>query len=63
MGIDDKKQFLYKEKGGDFFEKFSGIYDCITEGVYSTPQNNFEKRIRDIVRSLSYIGIDPYYYT
>ena len=51
-GIDDTKQFLYKEKGGDFFEKFRWINDCITEGVYSTPQNNFEKRIRDIVRSL-----------
>ena len=54
-------QFLYKEKrGGAFFEKFSGIEDCINEGVHSTPQDHFEKRIRDIVRSLSYNGIDLY---
>ena len=40
--------FLCKEKRGDaFFEKFSGIEDCINEGVHSTPQNNFEKSIRD----------------
>ena len=63
MTIDDDftNQFLYKEKrGGAFFENFSGIEDCINEGVHSTPQNNFEKRIRDIVRGLSYIGIDLY---
>ena len=32
-GIDDTKQFLYKEKGGDFFEKFSWIQDCIDEYI------------------------------
>ena len=62
--IDDgsTNQFLYKEKrGGAFFEKFSVIEDCLNEGVHSEPQNNFETRISDIVRRLSYIGIDPYY--
>ena len=66
--IDDGSinQFLYKEKrGGAFLEKFSGINDCLIEGVYmdvKTP-NHFEKRILDIVRRLSYIRIDPFYYT
>ena len=55
-------QFLYKEKrGGAFFKKFSGIEDCINEGVHTTPQDHFEKRIRDIVRRLSYYGMDPYH--
>ena len=47
-------------RGGAFFEKFSGIEDCINEEVRTTPQNHFEKRIRDIERSLSYNGIDLY---
>ena len=62
MGIDDTKQFIYKEKGGDFFEKFRWINDCIIEGVYlnGKSKNKFERRIMDIVRSLSYIGINPF---
>ena len=66
LAIDDgsTNKFLYKEKhGGAFFENFSGIEDCINEGVHLKPQNNFERRIRDIMRGLTYIGINPYYYT
>ena len=48
--------FLCKEKSGDFFEKFGGIMDCINELVHSSPQNNFEYRIRDIGRGLTKIG-------
>ena len=58
--------FLYKEKrGGAFFEKFPRILDCINEGVFCLGgkyKNNFERRIGNIVRILSYIGIDPYRY-
>ena len=39
--IDDGStdHFLYKEKRGNaFFENFSGIEDCINEGVHSTPK-------------------------
>ena len=55
-------QFLYKEKRGDFFEKFRGVLDCINEGVHLNGEfkNNFERRIGDIVKSLCYIGINPY---
>ena len=59
-------KFLYKEKrGGAFFEKFPRILDCINEGVLCLGgeyKNDFERRIGDIVKSLSYIGIDPYSY-
>ena len=60
--IDDTKQFLYKEKGGDFFVKFRGINDCINEGAYLNGEfkNKFKRRILDIVRCLCYIGIYPY---
>ena len=65
LAIDDgsTNQFLYKEKhGGTFFVKFSGIKDCLDEGIYLDvkTKNKFERRIIDIVRGLSYIGIDPY---
>ena len=64
--IDDGSinQFLYKEKrDGAFFEEFDGILDCINEGVFCLRgeyKNNFERRITDIVKGLSNIGIDPY---
>ena len=60
--INDTKQFLYKEKGGDFFGKFRGINDCIIKGVYlnGESKNKFKRRIINIVRSLCYIGINPF---
>ena len=66
IAIDDgsTRNFLHKEKRkGAFLRIFRGIEDCINEGVHSPPQNNFDKRIRDIVRGFTYIGINPYYYT
>ena len=65
MATDDgsTNQFLYKEKcDGVFFEEFDGILDCINEGVCLRGEykNNFERRITDIVKGLSNIGIDPY---
>ena len=61
--IDDTKYFIYKEKRGDaLFDKFGGIVDCMNEGVHAKPENHFERRIRDIVRNLTSIGIDPCYY-
>ena len=63
MGIDDTKQFVYKEKHYNaFFEKFGGIVCCVNEGKYlnGETKNKFERRIIDIVRSLCYIGINPY---
>ena len=61
--IDDTKYFIYKKKHGDaFFDKFGGIVDCMNEGVHTKPENHFERRIRDIVRKLTFIGIDPCYY-
>ena len=68
MAIDDgsTNQFLYKEKLDDaFFGKFGGIEDCFNEVICLDvkTQNKFERRIIDIVRGLSCIGIDPYYYT
>ena len=57
--IDDTKYFINKEKHGDaFFDKFGGIVDCMNEGVHTKPENHFERRIRDIVRNLTFIGID-----
>ena len=65
MIIDDGStdKLLYKEKRGDFFKKFSGIADCINEGLHLKPQNSFEKRLKDIKRGLAYLGINPYYKT
>ena len=61
MSIDDTKHFTYKEKHFNaFVEKFDGINYCFIEGMYLTPQNKFEKRIKDIVGSLYYVGINPY---
>ena len=61
----DRSQFLYKEKrGGAFFKKFGRILDCINEGVFCLRgefKNNFEKRIGDIGKSLTNMGINPYY--
>ena len=37
-GIDDTKQFIFKEKHYAFFEKFGGIVNCFIEGVHSTPK-------------------------
>ena len=59
LAIDDgsTNQFLYKEKhGGAFFVKFSGITDCLDEGIYLDvkTKNKFERRIIDIVRFVLY---------
>ena len=59
MAINDgsTNHFLYKEKS----EEFEGILDCINEVVYCLKgeyQNNFERRLIDIVKGLSNIGIE-----
>ena len=62
---DFRSSFLYKEnRCGAFYERYQGILDCINEGVHCLRgkyENDFEKRLVDIVRKLSYLGIDPYH--
>ena len=61
---DFRSSFLYKEnRRGAFYERYQGILDCINEGVHCLRgkyENDFEKRLVDIVKKLSYLGIDPY---
>ena len=58
-------KFLFKEnRSGAFYERYEGILDCINEGVHCLRgkyKNDFEKRLVDIVKKLSYLGIDPYH--
>ena len=53
--------FLYKEKhDGAIFEEFEAMLYCINEVEFSLKgecKNNFERRIIDIVKGLSNIGI------
>ena len=58
-------KFLFKENRSDaFYERYEGILDCINEGVHCLRgkyKNDFEKRLVDIVKELSHLGIDRYH--
>ena len=58
-------KFLFKEnRRGAFYERYEGILDCINEGVHCLRgkyKNDFEKRLVDIVKKLTFLGIDPYH--
>ena len=55
------KDNTYKEKQRDAFsDKFGGINLCYIEAQYlATKKAYFRRRIKDIVRRLAYMGIDP----